>query len=313
MRNVKLLWGIVCVLTVCAAGLIMGLVWAIGQLKSNEAKLNPTPVPSQVIANVGQRQFTIDDLQKSLLEHQGTEHLKQLLDQEVVRMEAKELGLQVLDEDIDKELKWMQQGYDNEGQFYQAMKEQLGFTKAELRDDVLNKLLLEKVATHNIVITDANIDVYIKQHPEEFQSKFEYHLAQIIVESKDQSDKLLSLLARGSHFDELAREQSLDDVTANNGGDLGWVEEDDPFIRSDIMKAAKALKPGSISSPIPLEKGFAVIQLIDKRTKKDSSTAFSRENIRKQLALQQAPPLKDLVKELWVKKNVKITNPNFLQ
>ena len=41
----------------------------------------------------------------------------------------------------------MQQGYESEQQFYESMKSQLGMSEQEIKEDVSNKLLLEKLAT----------------------------------------------------------------------------------------------------------------------------------------------------------------------
>ncbi|MNY71924.1 hypothetical protein D3C86_2103730 [compost metagenome] len=64
------------------------------------------------------------------------------------------------------------------------------------------------------------------------------------------------------------------------------------------MEAAKLLKVGEVSKPIPVLQGFAVVLLKGKRDKKNPDLVFIRENVRRELALQQAPPLKDFVAQL---------------
>ncbi|MDT2235530.1 hypothetical protein P7H25_17615 [Paenibacillus larvae] len=51
------------------------------------------------------------------------------------------------------------------------MKEQLGMSRQEVKDDVYYKLLLEKVATKDIQVSDSEIQDYIQAHPEEYAKK----------------------------------------------------------------------------------------------------------------------------------------------
>ena len=74
-----------------------------------------------------------------------------MLDRDAIQMEADELGFKLTRADIDDELKRMQQGYESEELFYKSMKEQVGMSELELRQDVNYKLLLERIATKDIM------------------------------------------------------------------------------------------------------------------------------------------------------------------
>ena len=87
-----------------------------------------------------------------------------MLDREVIRLEGNETGTKVESAEINRELKRMQQGYESEKQFYDSMQSQLGMSEQEIKDDVSNKLLLEKLATASIHITDTQVDTYINEH-----------------------------------------------------------------------------------------------------------------------------------------------------
>ena len=50
---------------------------------------------------------------------------------------------------------------------------------------------------------------------------------------------------------QMAIANSTDSATAADGGDLGWVEEDDPFIPAPILQAAKVL--GLVKSVNPIK------------------------------------------------------------
>src|SRR5271156_3632015 len=93
--------------------------------------------------------------------------------------------------------------------------------------------------------------------------KSEYHARHILVASKDQADQVVKKLKGGAKFEDLAKTQSTDTGSKNNGGDLGW------FTTSRMVKpfsdAVKNLKKGEISPPVQTQYGWHVIQLEDTR------------------------------------------------
>ncbi|RTE02538.1 peptidylprolyl isomerase [Paenibacillus whitsoniae] len=318
MQNVKRLWGVIIALAV----VILVLASLLVSRGGGPALTSPTPTPdqhqaegkgAQIVAKIGDREITMDDLEAALKRHYGAEQLGQMLDRRVVQLEAQEQGVSVDAAELARELKRMQQGYESEQQYYEAMQTQLGMSKEEIQEDAANKLLLEKLATLTIQITNAEIDDYIKTHADEFQRKTEYHILQIIVSTKDQANKVLAELAKGESFAILARDRSIDDATNNNGGDLGWVVGDDPFVEAAVLETAKTLKVGQVSKPVPLAEGFAVVSLKEKRDQPNPDMAFIKENVRRELALQQAPPLKDYVNQLRAKWKVSILDAQLRQ
>lgn len=315
MRNVKLLWGTIIFLLVVTVGLGGTVARLLGtpRTEGETVKQGETQPPTQsaqpgnrTLASIGSRQIKQSDLNEALLSRHGAELLNQLIDREVIQQEADSLNLKLIREEIDLELKRMRQGYESEEQFYKAMKEQVGLSKEELNEDVYYKLLLEKIATKGIDITDKEVDAYMKAHAEEFGSAAQVRFQQIISSSLDQANKTIELAKGGRDFAELAKERSLDKATANDGGDMGWVDENDPFVPAAIMKALGAMKPGEISKPTEITSGYAVVKLNDRKERSSADMAEIRENVRKQLALQKAKPLKAFMEELRSKRHVTI-------
>jgi len=93
--------------------------------------------------------------------------------------------------------------------------------------------------------------------------KNEYHARHILVASKEQAEQIIKKLKSGAKFEDLAKSQSTDTGSKNNGGDLGW------FTTSRMVKpfsdAVKNLKKGEISPPVQTQYGWHVIQLEDTR------------------------------------------------
>lgn len=294
MRNIKLLWG----LTACllAAVLVLGLMLA--RERSGNGGGPGTPEPDRVVAKVAGREFKLSTLQENLIHKYGPELLDQLLNQDAIRLEAEAQGVKLSREDVDAELKRMQQGYDSEELFYESMRSQVGLSKEEIREDVYYKLLLERLSTKNIKVTEEEITAYIKEHPEEFQMVSNLRIEIIVNQTVEQARRTIELYKGGKDFAQLARERSLDTATAAEGGDLGWVEDNDPFVPQEILKAARGLKVGDIAGPIETAEGFAVIRLKDKKDQSKGSTEQIKENVRKMLLLQKAPPMQDVLANL---------------
>lgn len=267
---------------------------------------------NKVLAQVGSRQIEYSDLKSALEERYGAETLNQMIDQEAVAQEARSLGLSVSDEEVETELKWMQQGYDSEEEYYASMKEQLGLSKAQLFADTHQRLLLEKVATNGLSVSEDEVNKYMKDHPEEFDSIHQVHLQQIIVETKELARLIIKQLNNGSDFALIARESSIDEVSSSAGGDLGWIGTDDPFTPDKILAAVRSLETGEISSPIDLgEDGYAVVKLLGRKTLSDAEIARLKAKVKKDLLLGKAPALKDVVKSIRTKRNVVIYDPRF--
>jgi foldase protein PrsA len=263
----------------------------------------------KVVAQIGDVQIMHNELVNNLYAAHGAQLLNQMLDREAIRMKAEEIGLKLTREDINQELKRMQQGYDSEAQFYKSMKEQVGMTEADLREDVNYKLLLEGIATKDIVVSDEEIKTYMDEHKEEFKNTMQMHIEQIEVNTMDDARKVVELLKKGNDFKMVAKTNSTDSATATDGGDLGWVEENDPFIAAPIMQALKSLGIGEISEPIAVDNKYYIIRLLDHKENSKGTPEEIKASLHKQLALQKALPLKDLTQLLREKKKAAILDP----
>jgi peptidyl-prolyl cis-trans isomerase SurA len=99
-------------------------------------------------------------------------------------------------------------------------------------------------------------------------------------EAKRKIDGIKERLDNGGKFEELARQFS-EDGSANNGGDLGWVNPGDTV--PPFEKAMNALGLGEISEPVLSPFGWHVIQVTERRQQdmtKEASRLKARQEIR---------------------------------
>lgn len=332
MRNVKLLWFIIIVL-------MLGLVAQLAFMFNMRADIarqpdNPQPIetddpsggksgdpveedgsdgdPDQaahteetdrVIATVGGVQITEGEIREQAYAKYGKELLNQQIDHLVIQLEGEALGIRVDEADVMHELKKMQAGYDSEEDFYRMMAE-LGMNENSLREDAYYKLLSERIAMKGIEIPDEWVDQYMQNHPEEFQSFTKMRIHIIVTSTQAQAEGVVEDLQAGALFEELARDRSIDELTRSDHGDLGWVEEGDPFVDPRIMEMAMRMTVNEISPVIALDSTFAVIRLTARNEMDKEMSQQIREDVRKQLALQEAPSLQQILRELRSKYKV---------
>ncbi|MGW1996321.1 peptidylprolyl isomerase [Embleya sp. NPDC001921] len=92
----------------------------------------------------------------------------------------------------------------------------------------------------------------------------EYHALHIAVETESEGRAILEELARDpGRFGEIARKRSKDPLSAANGGDLGWGQEDD--YADAFAEALVRLRPGQLSDLVASQYGFHIIKLAGTR------------------------------------------------
>lgn len=92
--------------------------------------------------------------------------------------------------------------------------------------------------------------------------------AALDTEDKNKIQQVLQQIQGGGDFAAIAKAQSEDVITKNNGGDVGFASKnsDDP---NGLIAAAGALQPGQVSGVIEGTDGFYIIKLYEKRDNGD--------------------------------------------
>ena len=90
-------------------------------------------------------------------------------------------------------------------------------------------------------------------------------VAHVLVAAKDKAlaDKILKQAQGGTPFATLAKQYSIDKVSATNGGDLGWPTT--PYVPEFQAGIDKLTKVGQLSPVIKSTYGYHVIKLLEQR------------------------------------------------
>ncbi len=114
-------------------------------------------------------------------------------------------------------------------------------------------------------------------------------------EAKRKMDGIKERIDNGTKFEDMARQYS-EDGSANNGGDLGWVNPGDTV--PPFEKAMDALGLGEISEPVLSPFGWHIIQVLERRQQdmtKEASRLKARQEIR---ARKSEEAYQDWIREL---------------
>lgn len=262
--------------------------------------------PSPAVATIQDRAITEDEWIQALKKRYGQEMLMTLLNRKAVALEAESRGIDVTQAELEAEIETMSRAYGSKERFFAQMEEQLGIPEEELRTETTYRLLLEKIATADVHIEEQYIDDYLQRHPDQFRPKKQLDLSLIEVASEAEGNAVMDRLEHGEDFADLAAEVSLDEYTRGDGGKIGLVEEDDPFLPPELMEAVLTLEAGDIAGPIRLAENYAIVYVEDILQPPAPSEDSVREAVRKQLALERSVSLSELEERLREKYEARI-------
>jgi parvulin-like peptidyl-prolyl isomerase len=244
-----------------------------------------------------------------------------IIDKEIVRelmyQEGQAKGSVVSSVTVEKEMQEFKKSYGSEEDFQQALRNR-GISESELKKsievDLIAKKLLDDRVKGKVHITDTQVkkfyedkkesfkrpesfrvrhifvayipfEVVQSSPPEEVKGKLdEYHAA-----SKNKIEEVYGKVKAGGNFEELAKQYSEDEGSADKGGDLGFMYNGvfDPM----FDKAVSGLKIGETSGIVETEFGYHIIQLMETKPSEYAPFEEVEESIQKHLFMTEAQKL----------------------
>lgn len=228
------------------------------KVATQQLKRQGTPLPAR------------DVLERQLLER--------LITAKVLTQTAKETGLRVDDTQLQRSIERIAQENKATPEAFRKTLEGEGIDfnrfREELRNEILITRLKEREVDSKILITDAEIDNYLKNQLGQAGKDDEYNLSHILVLVPEQAspekiqakrviaDKALEQLKGGSDFRQVSAGVS-DAQNALDGGALGWRPA--AKLPQIFVDAVKNMKVGDVSPVLRSANGFHIIKLTDKR------------------------------------------------
>ena len=244
-----------------------------------------------------------------------------IIEKEIVRelmyQEGQAKGSGVSSEAIEKELQEFKKSYGSEEEFNKTLKAR-GLSEDELKKgievDLIAKNLLDQRVKGKVHITDTQVNKFYEdkkesfKRPESFRARhiFVAYVPYKVVEnsspeeikekaeeyraaSKKKIDEVYGKVKGGGNFEELAKQYSEDEGSADKGGDLDFMYKGvfDPH----FDKAINELKIGGTSGIVETEFGYHIIQLLETKPSDYAPFEEVKESIQKHLFMTEAQKL----------------------
>ena len=257
------------------------------------------------------------------------EILRNLIDDDIKQQRAAKLNLVATDEEVDAKLAEIKAPFTQE-EFNRQLKAKnmsLDDLKRDIRRGLTNEKLMNREIASKINITDADITQYYNANKSLFNLvEPEFHVAEIVVsavpppqpgniqsargntdaDARKKIEALHTRLESGDDFGALASQFSEDTSNASSGGDMGRLTESQLRSNSAVFAAITQLRPGQITSVIPLydqnhkANGYAIYKLLDKEAagQYELNDPRVQQTIRGQLRESRAQLLRNAYDEM---------------
>ncbi len=288
------------------------------------AKVNSYKVLRSELDRVFNRQIAGSPRKPTPEEEQGLRLsiLGQLIGQQVYLQKAEKLGVVATDDEVESKMTAEKAPFTKEE--YSKRLETAGYTEEERRQEIRQKLtmdkLLNKEVLSKVTISDSDIQTFYNEHKAEFNIiEPQYYLAHIFVsaqpnapagpipnkaqnevQAKDKITKAYHRLESGEEFAAVAAQYSEDLNTARSGGELGVAPESQIKSPKDTDAATRdailRLKPGQFTDIIPIKNpatqtvlAYRIVKLIGREVagQRELSDPAVQQLIRNQLRTQR--------------------------
>jgi peptidyl-prolyl cis-trans isomerase SurA len=244
--------------------------------------------------------------------------LKEEIDNLLLVQKGKDLPGMTVDAEVTKWFNAIQAQYkfNDETKFHEFLQQQTGRTFEEMKEQKKRELLAQRVVGYEVVnkisVPESDLQKYYDDHKAQYMRDEEVFLSQILISLEGKSaDQIATAQARavelvaqarkGEKFSELARNNSDDPETAQNGGYLGapskrgeLKSELEPVVFND-----KAVK-GYITEPIRINNppAFVILKVEEHYAAGQASFEEVREEVQQAIV---GPRMEPKVREYLTK------------
>ena len=205
--------------------------------------------------------------------------LQRLIDQEIQRQHAKEIGIVVDANSVNRAIEQIARGNNMDTlQLRQTMQSQ-GFNYSHFRSTIEQELLLSRLIQRDVEsrirVSEQEIDDFVDTLNNNADDQQQYLIQHILIavapsataeelsKAQTRASDVLDQLEAGDSFSQVAVAHS-DGAQALKGGDLGWrtLQEVPDF----LAEALRNLDVGSLSKPLRSQNGLHIVRLANKRS-----------------------------------------------
>lgn len=243
--------------------------------------------------------------------------LQKLIEDKLLEQEIGKRSIVVSEDDVQKAIKnVLERNKLTEEQLKHELVEKgsdFAAYKEQLKEQLKRIKFMGQVIAPRIKVTDADLDDFFADNPEQFSKFQSVDMAQIILplgvdaddkaiqESQKLADTIVQKAKGGANFEELGKKYSANPQTA--------VREIYPAsqLAPQILDVLADLKPGEVGAPVRSGMGLHIIKLYDRKTMAGEDYKAIREQIRgKIFEMKVEEEMLDYVDELREKSYIEI-------
>ena len=209
-----------------------------------------------------------------------------LIDEELVKQGAKELGISVDSAEVDSYVEAIRANFDSDEAWETAL-EEAGFTEEEYRASIESSLLQQQVGAYfeeQAEMTDEDILSAAQSYVPYYDgAKRSSHILFMVADTSDEAamtearekaQQVLDQINSGAITFEEAASQYSDDSSKDNGGDVGW-DRINTFVTA-YQAALDELGEGEVSGLVETEYGIHIIKCTQVFTAPEEVTSIDQ-------------------------------------
>jgi parvulin-like peptidyl-prolyl isomerase len=236
--------------------------------------------------------------------------LRNEIDELLLVQKAKDMPGLTVEADVTKFFNNLQAQYkfNDENKFHEWIQQQSGKTFEEMKEQRRRDLMAQRVigyeVTSKIAVPEADLQKYYDEHKSQYMRDEEVFLSQILISiegktpdqitvAENRAKDLVARARKGEKFSELARDNSDDPETAQNGGYVGAPRkrgESKPELEA-IVFSDKAVK-GYVTDPIKLTNppAFLILKVEEHYAAGQASLEEVREEVQEAIVGPKMEP-----------------------
>jgi foldase protein PrsA len=243
---------------------------------------------SELLVKTEYGNISKDDLFKEVA---SSERGKELV-QKLVYMQILKGKYEVSDKEVNQRLGDIKEQVGDKEEYTMFLQKQGFKNEQELKDHIEQSLYFFKATTEGVKVSDKQIKDYYEQHKDQYT---ELRTSHILVDNESTAKEIEKELKKGTDFAELAKKQSTDQVSAAEGGDLGYLSGRSQEMDPTFLEAVLKLKKGEVSGPVKTVFGYHLIKVTEIK-----ETPFSevKDQIKHALMDKEAKPVQEILNNL---------------
>lgn len=250
------------------------------------------------------------------------EVLQQMIRNHLTDQEVKRLKIVVSRREVDEAIESIKRDNKFTDEQLHYVVQQQGQTLEQFREgikkDVEKSRLVERVLRSKTVITEQQIDAFLKSNPagSSGETKDRNRLGIIFLPAsaddaqrpdvEKQAYEVHGRLKKGADFAQLAKQYSKGPA-AQDGGDIGYIDSEE--LAPGIVAALRGLKPGDLTDVVKTSTGYYIFKVLDIRSERQSvAQDNNREQARRHLFQQEMNrKFEDWIKDLEARSFIQVS------